>query len=445
MDYLYSILTFILNLTTFYITFVGADYFFERKKNKNTFLLFFGMIIGIVALRSFLSSDIFNKNLRNIITLFPFVIIFLYLIVGHTGKIVGKVLYTLLVISLTGVIENICMSIIMLVANLEIQEMKQSPTIGLVATAISIIIYTIILLAIRKLKLSKWKINTDILKLLGIIAGINGVMVIAVYVLYNNVTFITKDTLFVMMSLVLFCMTALNIVVFYTMSKVAQKNHETTLEFQYMQAQEEQNKNMETVTQNLRQLRHDMNNHIGMLYGLCDTKQYDLMHKYLQQMLESTSQANDIIVVQNNQALSVVLNNKRALAEKYSIPFTYGIKKSETSEKLKAMPLSELETCSLFGNILDNAIEACKEMPNMADAGIKLLINEQENGWQILCKNTYNQKPVFEGGELVSQKSDAKNHGIGTKAMKSIIKKYKGSLKYEVTDEEFGVKIFIAS
>ena len=280
---------------------------------------------------------------------------------------------------------------------------------------------------------------------MGIIAGINGVMVIAVYVLYNNVTFITKDTLFVMMSLVLFCMTALNIVVFYTMSKVAQKNHETTLEFQYMQAQEQQNKNMETVTQNLRQLRHDMNNHIGMLYGLCDTKQYDLMHKYLQQMLESTSQANDIIVVQNNQALSVVLNNKRALAEKYNIPFTYGIKKSETSEKLKAMPLSELETCSLFGNVLDNAIEACKEMPNMADASIKLLINEQENGWQILCKNTYNQKPVFEGGELVSQKSDAKNHGIGTKAMKSIIKKYKGSLKYEVTDEEFGVKIFIAS
>ena len=160
-------------------------------------------------------------------------------------------------------------------------------------------------------------------------------------------------------------------------------------------------------------------------------------------MMESTSQANDIIVVQNNQALSVVLNNKKALAQQYQIPFDFAMRKREAAKDVKEMPFSEMEVCSLFGNILDNAIEACREIPHKEQSGIKLQISELEDGWQILCRNRYMEKPVFEGDSLITHKSDTQNHGIGTKAMKSIIKKHKGKLEYEVTEEEFSVKIFM--
>ena len=110
---------------------------------------------------------------------------------------------------------------------------------------------------------------------------------------------------------------------------------------------------------------------------------------------------------------------------------------------MEKLPLNEMEQCSLFGNILDNAIEACEKIAQTNERWIHLMLGKKENGWHIVCKNSYLEKPVFDGVHLVTKKSDAKNHGIGTRTMRDIIKKYNGTLEYQITDEEFIVDIFI--
>lgn len=439
---MYIVLETVLNIIMFLLIAKGADIFFASRKNKLAHIFINGMLILICVTRNIMYVIPIYKKYSILIILLPFITILFYMLIACTGHVVKKILYVLMSIVVMIVIETALNGIVGVIFGFYINE-RLDNILSILALLVEIVIYSVILISLRNLKLSKWKINTEILKSVCVMLTINVIMMLIFHVIYQNVETFTKGTLFLMMSSVIFCMAAMNIAVFYTISKINHKENQARLEFQYMQAQEEQNQNMETVIQNLRQLRHDMNNHVGMLYGLCDTKQYDLMHKYLKQMMESTSQANDIIVVQNNQALSVVLNNKKALAQQYQIPFDFAMRKREAAKDVKEMPFSEMEVCSLFGNILDNAIEACREIPHKEQSGIKLQISELEDGWQILCRNRYMEKPVFEGDSLITHKSDTQNHGIGTKAMKSIIKKHKGKLEYEVTEEEFSVKIFM--
>ena len=74
--------------------------------------------------------------------------------------------------------------------------------------------------------------------------------------------------------------------------------------------------------------------------------------------MQKTKEANDVIVVPNQPVLSIILNNKRALAEEKGILLTYSTQREEIGvirEQMEKLPLNEMEQCSLFGNILDKS------------------------------------------------------------------------------------------
>lgn len=443
MEYVYKVMELVIIIVIVYLCCLGANIFLKKKKSQKKSLFF--VIISTIS--AMFKTLIDWQQIEGPWSFFGMAIhvimLYFYFIYAYKGKRLEKGIYIAVIVLIQMIVETVVISLQILGFNVSIERLQEHGIENIIGLLASTVIYGMILIVAKKIKISQWKVHSEILKLVGIMVGINGAVALLAYILYRNVSSLTKESLFLIMTCTLFCMTILNIVVFRAMWKISEKSYQTSLELQYMQAQEQQNKNMETVTQNLRQLRHDMNNHIGMLYGLCDTKQYDALHNYLQQMMESTKQANEIIVVQDNPALSIILNNKRTLAEEYNISFTYGLRKKQDSQLPKTLPLTELELCSLFGNILDNAIEACCKQQKNIERRINLMIQEQENGWQICCKNTYGEKPVFERNEPVTQKPDARNHGIGTKAMRSIIKKYQGKLEYQITEEVFEVIIFV--
>ncbi len=201
----------------------------------------------------------------------------------------------------------------------------------------------------------------------------------------------------------------------------------------------QQNENMNILSNNLRSLRHDMNNHIGVIYGLLDTKQYNKLKSYLNGIYKNLQEANDIIIV-NNEILSIILNNKKHLANEKMIQLVTWI-------EVKDFILTEIEICSLIGNILDNAIEATDKVPVDAidiDREIKFVCVEKEEGWYIDCKNPFVEAPLITEEGLMTTKKNKESHGIGSRTMQDIIKKYKGTLEYSTDDINFIVKIFIS-
>lgn len=99
--------------------------------------------------------------------------------------------------------------------------------------------------------------------------------------------------------------------------------------------------------------------------------------------------------------------------------------------------LDNLDLCVLFGNILDNALEACAELPPERKAYIRITGGQSANMFTLRVENSCKRTSVLINGLPVTAKANAQLHGFGLKNVKAVLEKYGGSL--HVLQEESGV------
>ena len=99
---------------------------------------------------------------------------------------------------------------------------------------------------------------------------------------------------------------------------------------------------MTIVVNDLRSLRHDMNNHMSVLQGLLAMQEYDDAKNYLSTITEELAVANSFIFT-DNKVLSVMLNNKISKAHQFGITFDTELLTSTT-------PFSDSDLCAVVGN-----------------------------------------------------------------------------------------------
>ena len=135
-----------------------------------------------------------------------------------------------------------------------------------------------------------------------------------------------------------------------------------------------------------------------------------------------------------NKIWDMVLSYKRNEAEQKGIKFVID------SVLVPSFPFDDREGCSLFGNLLDNAIEACEKI----DSGEKFINVKIEKQQQLLfleIANSIKEEPQFQNNKLVTMKSEKSLHGYGLKSVKRIIDKYEGIISYQAKDRAFVVKL----
>ena len=115
-----------------------------------------------------------------------------------------------------------------------------------------------------------------------------------------------------------------------------------------------------------------------------------------------------------------ILNYKSSLCEIHNIEFKIDV------ASVKQNPLSEKDTISLIGNLLDNAIEAAGQSKSRT---ITFLIREIKGQWIIRVVNSKKEDVKPLENNMVTTKIDSNNHGIGTKIIDRIIKKNKGYIR----------------
>ncbi len=177
-------------------------------------------------------------------------------------------------------------------------------------------------------------------------------------------------------------------------------------------------------------LRHDMKNHIIALSALSRNKEWEKLDDYLKNM-EGTAldTARDLT---GNKAVDAILYQKQRQAEWENIKWECDVRMP------KECCINEFDLCVLFGNILDNALEACGRMRGDECRFINIQAKTVKKCFLIEVKNSMDKAEKFTEG--CTNKGDSQKHGIGLMNVSDVVDSYNGAVH-----KEFGKGIFVIS
>lgn len=97
--------------------------------------------------------------------------------------------------------------------------------------------------------------------------------------------------------------------------------------------------------------------------------------------------------------------------------------------------LEDRDLCNVFGNLLDNAIEAACKLEDEQYRSVLVKGRPAANQMAISFSNYYAGTIEFAGSLPRSTKQDAAHHGIGLSSVKKSLAKYEGTLAFRTTPE----------
>ncbi|MCH5162320.1 MAG: sensor histidine kinase [Clostridiales bacterium] len=200
----------------------------------------------------------------------------------------------------------------------------------------------------------------------------------------------------------------------------------------------------------IRQLNHSKKDQYAAAKAnieLINMKCHDLKHRTLELLGDRADDSEmkeirDMIDIYDsaysteNEALNVVLMEKSLICKHMNINL------SVIADGAKLGFMRETDIYALFGNILDNAIEAVCKLDGGRSIGLNI---KTANSFLII--NAFNE---FQGdlkmasGLPQTTKKDARHHGYGLKSVRYIVDKYNGEMTISTKDSIFNLTIAFA-
>lgn len=214
----------------------------------------------------------------------------------------------------------------------------------------------------------------------------------------------------------------------YRIKDSQQKEREQIKTISDLQLQNQYLNSVYTLDEHTRKVRHDLKNHMNIMRTLLEDEQGGRVKtiEYINQYVKQTSLMYETVKT-DNKVVNAVINSKLLYCAENGINTSVSVCKDVSN-------LSDVEICTVLGNLLDNAIEA--ELKNDEhEREIQLNINMEEDMLNIFVKNKIKESVLAANHELKTTKKDDKNHGIGMKNIYDIVTRHNGYIDiYEETD-----------
>ena len=135
-----------------------------------------------------------------------------------------------------------------------------------------------------------------------------------------------------------------------------------------------------------------------------------------------------------NQAVNAILSYYAQIAEKA------GTALEIQAQMEKEIPVPEPEFCVLLGNLLENAVDACRE--NKESGAIKVHIRQTGTSLiAITVDNPCRKPPALEGKRFLSTKHSGP--GIGTQSIRLIAERHHGDARFEWKNGMFYASVIL--
>ena len=187
---------------------------------------------------------------------------------------------------------------------------------------------------------------------------------------------------------------------------------------------------VENMYAKMRGWRHDHRHHIKTMKIHASKGEYEEIVKYLDMLDEDLTNIETVIKT-GNQMADAILNSKLSIAAEKQIKI-----KAEAQIPV-SLTISELDLCIVIGNLLDNAIDACMELP-AEERLIRIYMEMKGNYLYLVLTNTA-------GGTKKHSFRTAKGegHGLGLARVDAVVKKYGGYLTRASEDNAFSTEVLL--
>ncbi len=239
-----------------------------------------------------------------------------------------------------------------------------------------------------------------------------------------------KDISFILIAIcILF---AINILVFYLYNKLLKDQtlrYENMILQQQNIAYENQALLIQEFQNSLHDQKHDIKNYLLIITEYAKHGQIDKLLDYVDTLIDMTKDI-ETSFRSGNVVIDTMINSKLYLANRQDTIFNVKVHLSQPLE------FKQVHLTIILCNLLDNALEACIELPKNKRK-INFTLTYDKNLLSITVINTYNQgKLNLQNGTAYTTKTDKSIHGIGLKRVQKIVKKYDGTFQYYTYDSD---------
>ena len=203
--------------------------------------------------------------------------------------------------------------------------------------------------------------------------------------------------------------------------KLQQQNHQLELQtIQYEKLQER--------IEDARRAKHDLHHHLSVMQAYLEKKDYESLASYLEQYCKQLPDHSLITFCENIDA-NIVLSHYAQEAERLGIAY------SVVANIPASCPVEDHDLSVLFGNLLENAVDACVASKTTARSIFVRAVYEK-GSLCIAIDNTFDGKIIQDpDGTFLSCKHAGK--GLGTVSVRTIASKYHGTCRFDWKDQTF--------
>lgn len=181
-------------------------------------------------------------------------------------------------------------------------------------------------------------------------------------------------------------------------------------------------------------LRHDWRHHLLSLNGFAESGDLPGLQDYLKELIPEYTSSTGMPLCQNH-VIDVISQYYAGIAEQSGIDMQLSL------QIPNQIPIADPDLCILFGNLLENAVNACQTQTD-TDRQIRLQVQTKDQQLIVIVRNTYSNPVIKQDGGYLSTKHEGP--GIGLASVQQVVKKHRGLIKIEHNGTYFTVSLMLS-
>lgn len=254
-----------------------------------------------------------------------------------------------------------------------------------------------------------------------LLAGIVSVVAILIKIYFTRSDMSDVNPNAIIPVFITFLFVVASVILSVKSSKARYYSRINQLSEEYMAAQAKHFEKVRESDLEMRRLRHDMKNHVLCMNELYRQKKQQELGEYLKQLYDTIIDIQSAIRT-GNEIIDAIINEKAGEAEQFKI-------KIQVDGDFKGITIAAMDLCTIFSNLLDNAVEAVK---SVKESDREIIVSTKKTGSFLFL--TIENNTAFEveiSDNIKTTKNNKKEHGFGIGNVDKAVKKYGGEFRLD--------------